>query len=107
MFDANMEGMPYGCEFFCSAWFCNKGSEFYSLGVRAGDIIRCKALTEDVTSPRVLMYLSSGPVKVEFDPEKEGMFFVFEGYLDGTGFICSDIRAKAMSLVDSRSVGKK
>lgn len=89
MFDKNMRDLPLGDVFFCKIHYCNNNA-LYDAGARADDIVKCEMLSANNENPTVRFYLEKGVFQFTDDSIFEGCLVVYEGNLDGTGFICDD-----------------
>lgn len=98
MFDANLRGLPVGMKFFAKVLGCQVGCYLYRHGVRDNDLIQCQMLQSDYEGADM------GDVQISFvdqnftfwEPETEGALLIYEGLVDGTGFIDDDSMAMAM-----------
>jgi hypothetical protein len=99
MFDANMRQLPFKTDFFAKVHYCNIGCELYNLGVRDGQIVKCKMLSPDNENPRVLFKLKSGDHEVYSDTEYTESWVVYEGKVDGSDFINNESKTIAMNML--------
>jgi hypothetical protein len=97
MFDANLRYLKVGTEFFAKVHYCEKDSYLSTLGVKANDIVRGEMLSEEHKNPIVTLKLLSGDVNVDNDVDE--WFIVYEGNIDGTGFIDESSRKIAMAML--------
>lgn len=95
MFDANMRHLQKGKMFFAKVHYCTNTTLHY-VGVRGGDIIKCEMLSDSTENPRVKFYFGNGTFETTHDAEFEGCLIVYEGNLDGTGFIDEESKKIAM-----------
>jgi hypothetical protein len=99
MFDANMRHLPKGHLFFAKVHYCSDCT-LYEVGMRSGDIIRCEMLSEGDDNPEVKFYFGNGTFTTHSDIEYEESWLVYEGNLDGTGFIDKSSKKKVQSIID-------
>jgi hypothetical protein len=100
MFDANIRHLPKGKIFFAKVHYC-LGTKLYDVGVRVGDIIKCEMLSNSTENPSVKFYLGNSTFETTHDAEFEGCLVVYEGNIDGTGFIDEKSKKIAMSQLTS------
>jgi len=86
MFDANMRQLPKGKMFFAKVHYCTN-TTLFDVGVRGGDIIKCEMLSNSNENPNVKFYFGNATFETTHDAEFEGCLVVYEGNIDGTGFI--------------------
>lgn len=101
VFDANMQGLEQGTKFFASVWGVVKASPLGQLGVLSDDILFCEMLE---ASENPLVRVHNGSCSIELrnnDPQCFGEdWLVYEGMLDGTGFIDDRAKQKAEDLCE-------
>jgi hypothetical protein len=100
MFDANLRYLPLGREFFAKVHYCEKDSYLHTLGVRTNDIVRGEMLSEEDKNPIVTLKLLSGDVNI--DNDIDAWWIVYEGNIDGTGFINESSRKIAMAMLSQQ-----
>ena len=96
MFDANMRHLPKGRKFFCKIHYIDDG-DLYLKGVRGGDIIECEMRRFSPENPLVTFKISGCNLKIR-EEDTGDSWIVYEGNVDGTGFICDKSRAIAMEM---------
>ncbi len=88
MFDANMRYLPKGMYFFAKVWDVNEKSALWNLGVRPGDLVKCKMRDVSHRNPRVKFFLPFGTITIRSnDGGCCAHWLVFEGRMDGYSFI--------------------
>lgn len=96
MMDANMRHLPAGTKFFASVLSCMRGTTLYEAGVRKGDLLRCTMVSEGSEDPEVTYILRSGEMLSSIEEKTFDNWLVYEGCIDGTGFISSHHRDIAL-----------
>lgn len=100
MFDANLRGLPKGREFFAKVHWCEEGCSLYQVGMRKGDLFRCKMLSDCEEDPEVVFYFGNGVFETSDSKSGKNSFLIYEGNIDGTGFIDEESRVKAMKMLE-------
>jgi hypothetical protein len=101
MFDANLRHLPKGTVFFALAHLCIKGSYLHKKRVRTGYVILCEMLTDDNENPSIEITIGKKKYQLHSkDDDIEG-WLVYEGLLDGEGFMEDEIKEKAMKVLKS------
>ena len=99
MFDANMRHLPKGHKFFAKMW--GVSDKIKSMGVNVDDLVICHMLNDGNDNPCVDMMINKGLFTISSDKDFYDNWFVYEGNLDGTGFICEKSKSKAMKMLTS------
>ena len=100
MFDANMRHLPKGYKFFAKVHSCMKDCELFDRGVRRGDIILSEMLDHETDKPNVLFHLKTGDFTCKPDFRKMKYWIVYEGCVDGSGFIDEESKRIAMKMLE-------
>ena len=83
MFDANLRGLPKGTVFFASV-----NSTCGNMDVSVDDILICKILDCRTENPEILVRRRNGECyKLPHCDMFEDFYLVYEGRLDGKGFL--------------------
>ncbi len=98
MIDANMRCLPKGLQFFTKVHYCTS-SILEEWGAKGGDILRCKMLDDSEHEPRFSIKVG-GKVRILKSMEDfYEMSLVYEGCVDGSGFIDAESKRIAMSML--------
>lgn len=99
MFDANMRYIPKGRVFFAKVHWIDKGIGFDLFDVKEGDILKCEMLNDDNENARVKFIFDKGSFEISNDCDDNDGFIVYEGNIDGTGFIDKKSKRIAMNMI--------
>lgn len=97
MFDANMSYLPKGHRFFAKVYTCS--DKLKSMGIKNGDLIICHMLNEGSEDPCVDMLINNKLFSISGHKDFYDNWFVYEGRLDLTGFICDKSKAIAAKMI--------
>lgn len=90
-----MSYVPKGHKFFTEVLHCAKGSQAYGWGIRTGYVIECEKLNDDSDGDAAILFRGKRH-KIIYNEESPDLLAIYAGELDGTGFICDKVKAKAM-----------
>lgn len=102
MFDANMRYLPKGKRFFAKVHSCGEGSKWYEFGIRRDDILICHMLNSGNDRPLVDVIVNGKTVTIsdKFN-SKAFCWMVYEGCLNGNGFINDESKRIAMGMLSN------
>jgi hypothetical protein len=98
MFDANMRHLPKGKKFFAEMCGVRENHPIKQFNLTSR-LILCEMLSDCNDNPTVRFFHGGKFMDMTDDEDGRGSWFVYSGNIDGTGFICDDMKREAMSLL--------
>lgn len=111
LFDANLTHLPQSKKFFAKCHYCEEGIPLYDVGFRGGELYYAIMLSPDETNTwearqkrKVGFRINNNVYVFTSEDVFEDALFVYEGNVDGTGFIDEKSKKVAMEIMEEQGL---